>query len=806
MNRMARLTLSLGLGIVGLLAVLLALRVPSAVEGSIVEGLILTTSAQPAAHAAGNTIYVPDDYLTIQEAIDAAVDGDEIWVKLGFYDGDLSIDKGISLIGGWNNDFTARNVPTQTSIIQGNGMGRGISITTATSDTVVTIDGFTIKDGNATGLGGSPLPTSLAAKILHHSTAADADFMTPAERLTPAEHLARLQSSLTGVVERGLYPGGVAAYQDTLERVEQYFAHVEETPLQSRSTAEPSQGTADCGGGIYSWNASLHLLNSVIQGNLASFTGSGLGGGVCVGQSAPSGTHIAGNIFLGNIASAASDSPGPGAIFGDGGGLYVTQVPGAVIEDNTFEGNVASTGSAGPQATTVGSGGGLYVYSSDNVVLRRNEFLRNTASHGWYAFAGDGGGAFLYWAEGATVADNVFAENLAALDSMCAGGGLLVLLSDDVLIDGNELTKNWACLVGTDAADNRGGGIMVVTFDGVTVSDNILSHNTTAVSGPNIGTSAGGGLNVEDGSDARITGNTIQGNVACQTGIGYGGGMSLWGVKDGLVADNIILDNVGSLSGGRGAGGGLNLRLTQNFTVRNNRFRGNLAVAEGTGLVGGGGVSISIDQLYSPSVNTTLEANSFFGNKDSADPVQLSLGGGACFARSDGFTFTNNVVAGNTATEGSALFLGQTRRTAVTNNTLAGNSGNSGVFVGPLNDPPIVFTNNIVVSHTEGIRVDEATLTVRYTLWHGNDTNIAGSGTITHTHPVTGTPAFADPAVDDYHITIGSAARDAGDPAGVPPAPPTDRDDVPRPQGLAVDLGAYEWRGYWLYLPLAMKD
>jgi photosystem II stability/assembly factor-like uncharacterized protein len=548
-------------------------------------------------------------------------------------------------------------------------------------------------------------------------------------------------------------------------------------------------------------------LNSVIEGNVASLTDSGLGGGICVGQSAPSGTHIVGNMILGNIASTASDSPGVGMVFGDGGGLYVTHVPGAVIEDNTFEGNVGSNGSGGPEAVTVGGGGGLYVYDSAGVVLRRNEFVRNTASHGWYAFAGDGGGAFLYWADGATVADNLFAENLAALHSMCAGGGLLVLLSDDVLIDGNEVTENWACLVGTDAADNRGGGIMVVTFDGVTVSDNILFRNTTAVSGPNIGTSAGGGLNVEDGQDVQVTGNTIQRNTACQTGIGYGGGTSIWGVKDNLVADNLISDNVGSLSGAHGYGGGLNLRLTQNCTVRNNHFQGNLAVAEGTGLVGGGGVSISLDQWYSPSVNTTLEANSFFGNKDSADPNQPSLGGGACFARSDGFTFTNNVVADNTGVVGSALFLGQTWDTAVTNNTLVGNNGASGVFVSPLNDPYINFTNNIVVSHTVGISVTEgAEATVRYTLWHGNDTDIGGGGVISHTHPVTGTPAFADPAADDYHITIGSAARDAGDPAGVPPAPSTDRDGVPRPQGPAVDIGAYEWRGYQLYLPLAMKD
>ena len=354
MKRISRLTLALGT--VALLALL----------------LFLAVGAQPTALANGNTIKVPDDYPTIQEAIDAAADGDVIWVRLGFYDGNLTIDKGVSLIGGWNDDFTDRNVPTTTSIIQGNGEGRGISITTAASDTVVKIDGFTIKDGNATGLGGALEPTSLASGLLHQSAQAHAHLLSPTKQLSPAQHLTRLRENLASVVERDLYPGGAAAYQDTLERIEQYFAQMEETPLQSRSTTEPSQETTDCGGAIYSWNASLYLLNSVILGNVASLTGSGLGGGVCVRGSAPSGTRIAGNIFRSNIASAATDDPSPGAVFGAGGGLYVTYVPGAVIEDNTFEGNVASNGSGGPDALTIGNGGGLYVNRSPNITLHRN--------------------------------------------------------------------------------------------------------------------------------------------------------------------------------------------------------------------------------------------------------------------------------------------------------------------------------------------------------------------------------------------------------------------------------------------------
>lgn len=46
-----------------------------------------------------NTIVVPDDFATIQEAIDFASDGDTVFVKSGFYNESVSIDKKISLVG-----------------------------------------------------------------------------------------------------------------------------------------------------------------------------------------------------------------------------------------------------------------------------------------------------------------------------------------------------------------------------------------------------------------------------------------------------------------------------------------------------------------------------------------------------------------------------------------------------------------------------------------------------------------------------------------------------------------------------------
>jgi parallel beta-helix repeat protein len=50
-------------------------------------------------HAQSDMIVVPDSYASIQEAVDAASDGDTVYVKRGTYDGSVFINKSISLIG-----------------------------------------------------------------------------------------------------------------------------------------------------------------------------------------------------------------------------------------------------------------------------------------------------------------------------------------------------------------------------------------------------------------------------------------------------------------------------------------------------------------------------------------------------------------------------------------------------------------------------------------------------------------------------------------------------------------------------------
>src|SRR5438552_5511183 len=137
------------------------------------------------------------------------------------------------------------------------------------------------------------------------------------------------------------------------------------------------------------------------------------------------------------------------------------------------------------------------------------------------------------------------------------------------------------------------------------------------------------------------------------------------------------------------------------------------------------------------------------------------------------------------------------------NHTAAGNllgSTKVGLKVGGISTGVKLYNNTVygqkANSSDKGIEVSSgaANTEVKDNIAYNNAKNLSTSGTntlLTNNLTTTTDPNFVDaPVTPNFHLQATSPAIDAGVPL---PSVPTDCDGNPRPQGLAYDIGAYEF-------------
>ncbi len=96
------------------------------------------------AHGATHT--VPVQFPTIQSAVDASSGGDTILVAHGTYNEAVRIQQGLTLLGGWNNEFTVRDTDQWTTTVDGEGLESACFQCRGQEGDHVTIDGFTLRN------------------------------------------------------------------------------------------------------------------------------------------------------------------------------------------------------------------------------------------------------------------------------------------------------------------------------------------------------------------------------------------------------------------------------------------------------------------------------------------------------------------------------------------------------------------------------------------------------------------------------------------------------------------------------------
>ncbi|MCE5229143.1 right-handed parallel beta-helix repeat-containing protein [bacterium] len=350
----------------------------------------------------------PNAFQDMQKGLAAAEDGDEIWVAAGTYKTTAGTDRTISfrlvanvaIYGGFAGTETnrfQRNWETHPVILSGDiglkGDNSDNSYHVVVAASRATLDGFTIRDGNAADT--LTYPWSLGAGM----------FCESAESLTLTHCNFRDNEAADG--------GGLYSYRSSL--TVRYCTF-------SGNSSSNSQG-----GGMYNWSGSLYLSHCLFVGNTALGWYFGCGGGMYnIGMT----MTILNSTFTGNTARSA------------GGGMYcystLFTMKDCVLSDNLavgtggYGGGLASRRNLPSLVNCVFSGneasrgGGInsdWDYPSD---LKNCTFIHNLATF-W------GGGLYYENGASATVTNCILWDNTATTAPeirIASGASLAVKYSD----------------------------------------------------------------------------------------------------------------------------------------------------------------------------------------------------------------------------------------------------------------------------------------------------------------------------------------------------------------------------------------
>jgi hypothetical protein len=540
---------------------------------------------------------VPQDFPTIQSAINASSDGDTVLVAEGSYLENIRY-RGKAIVVGSLYLIDGDTTHIEKTIIDGSNpanpdSGSVVSFVNG-EDTTSVLCGLTIRGGSGTFFfydgrwtGVTPLWVREGGGVYCSLSGA------------------RIERNLithNRVIGRVAQGGGVGAVGS--KSFVPYLI-LERNRIQENYVLADSIRAWGYSGGLDLWGASARVFCNVFERDTVESPNTACGGGMALSifdfDSPLLWGIVRGNIFRANISNATLIG---GRGVSVGAGVLLCGTDQMSIAENLFEGNVARAG------INWADGGGLCIddeFSPDCGMkwVTRNRFANNLVHSitGW----GGGAGLFLFYTQ-ATVSENEVVQNTATCGPGGNGAGVRIDFST-FRLQGNVISNN--------SSSGNGAGVSIgnasqSTGEQVLVDNSICNNHASG---------SGGGLDIWEVTAITLRNNLIRGNFAAQGGGGIILGSNA--IIDATVENNVITWNSAASVGGIISwGNGIQ-------TFVNNTIVGNLASTEGGGLT-----------LYN-NVDLRFINNIAWDNRSGAGPCQISA-----YQSVPGHYFNNDIMGG----------------------------------------------------------------------------------------------------------------------------------------------------------------
>ena len=744
----------------------------------------------------------------VQSGIDAADDGDEVWVAAATYLENIALKSGVALYGGFSGNETnlvERDWTNRLSILDGHQTNSVVIVQRGATNTT-RIDGFTIQNGRARSGGG--IQCSNASPAIFHN------------------RIIRNVSTMGG--------GGIGCDGGA--------------PVIAFNTIQ-GNAAGSAGGGLECLDCSAVIRNNRVIGNFITGTGFAGGGISCAGAGSP---LIHDNLIVANWFSSTVTSLG-------GGGIYSGNSDPSWVANNTLLWNQAPRGGGIYRSSAkVAMVNNIIAYGSSGVsssfgslIFSNNCFFAN-GTNDFSGFANPVG------TNGNISADPQFGLNsrfplfhLPSTSPCRHAGDTDIVQADWEDIDGEARNAGLPADIGADqfsqtahplvpsvirvspdGDDARDGSswasakyTVQSAIDGVSREDGevwvrsgtyherlnlrLFVHMYGGFNGTETNRAQRDwktNLTVLDGehqgsvltAQTLFNWNTVDGFLIQNGAATNGGGIYCVGSSP-IIANNIITDNAATLTNVSPTfGGGIYFAITSSV-VTNNVIRSNRASRGGGIYCGPASAPLIINNRIEGNVATT--GRFVLGNPP--------YGGGGIYADGgskasivDNFFFNNVATNTSDATRpgsGGGIGCVTSSTQQILGNTFIGNLASSPLTTDPENGGAICcdvrkafIINNLIAFGSSGILslTTNFSPNLRNNCVYGNTTNYLN---ITDANGISGNIS-ADPqlmAADDFHLGPGSPCINAGDDTILLPAW-LDLDGQARRAGAHVDIGADE--------------